>query len=164
MRARADLAYSDYILWIGNGLEQENEAGEIKLPTFLVFQPKKIMPLLDLLIEFVFSSISTGTLDPSCLTNSAILTPKNHAVDEINEIITSKFPRQKHPYLNFDETTNRAQQGLYIDFLHSLVPTGMPSHQLILKKHIPVLLLRNINPLNSLCNEQDLYVNSSTNT
>ncbi|XP_058189500.1 uncharacterized protein LOC131307103 [Rhododendron vialii] len=111
-----------------------------------------MVPALNELIEFVFPGLSTASFDLLSFSNSAILTPKNSAVDEINEVITSKFPGQEHTYLSFDETTDPAQQGLYIDFLHSLLPTGMPAHQLLLKKNIPILLLRNINASKGLCN------------
>ncbi|KAG5552505.1 hypothetical protein RHGRI_010554 [Rhododendron griersonianum] len=52
MRARIDPAFSAYILRVGNGLERENEAGEIKLPTSLVLQPTSTIPSLDQLIQF----------------------------------------------------------------------------------------------------------------
>lgn len=152
MRARADPAFSEYILRIGNGFEQEDEAEHIKLPVFLALQPTEAIPALDQLIDFVFPTIATGNLDLISLSNSAILAPKNQAVDEINEVIISKFPGTEHLYLSFYETSDVAQQGLYIDFLNSLTPAGMPAHRLILKKHIPILLLRNINPSKGLCN------------
>lgn len=152
MHARADPRFSDYILRIGNGLEPENETGNVRLPTFLALQPTKLMAPLDLLIEFVFPTISTDHLNLLSLTDSAILTLKNQAVDEINEIIASKFPGEEYKYLSIDQTADTTQQGLYIDFLNSLQPTRMPAHQLILKENFPVLLLRNINPSNGLCN------------
>lgn len=116
MRARIDPAFSTYILRVGNGLKRENEAGEIKLHTSLVLQPTSTIPSLDQLIQFVFRSFHSNTLDPFSLASSAILTPKNQAVDEINETMLSKFPNKEHIYLSFDETTNPTQQGLYIDF------------------------------------------------
>lgn len=152
MRARTDPAFSAYILRIGNGLEPEDHTEQIKLPSFLTLQPTKAIPALDQLIEFVYTSIPTTKLEQISLSNSAILTPKNDAVDEINEVITAKFPGEDHLYLSFDEATDIAQQGLYIDFINYLVPTRMPAHKLILKKKIHVLLLRNINPSKGLCN------------
>ncbi|XP_058189256.1 uncharacterized protein LOC131306845 [Rhododendron vialii] len=152
MRAWTDVAFSTYILRIGNGLEPKDHAGQIKLPSFLALQPTKAAPALDHLIEFVIPTISTTEFEQISLSNSAILTPKNDAVDEINELITAKFPGQDQLYLSFDQTTNKAQEGLYIDFINSLVPSGMPTHKLLLKKNILVLLLRNINPSKGLCN------------
>ncbi|KAG5537450.1 hypothetical protein RHGRI_024769 [Rhododendron griersonianum] len=152
MRARIDPAFSAYILRVGDGVEKENQAGEIKLPSSLVLQSTSTIPSLDQLIQFVFPSFHINTLDPLSLTDSAILTPKNQAVDEINETMLSKFPGKEHVYLSFDETTDPTQQGLYIDFLNSITPPGMPCHCLRLKRNSPILLLRNINPSQGLCN------------
>ncbi|KAG5533516.1 hypothetical protein RHGRI_027634 [Rhododendron griersonianum] len=152
MRAKTDPAFSAYILRVGSGLEKENKAGEIKLPSSLILQPTTNTPPLDQLIQFVFPSFDLHRLDPLSLTNSAILTPKNLAVDEINEAMIAKFPGKEHTYLSFDETSDPTQQGLYIDFLNSITPPGMPCHHLGLKKNCPIMLLRNINPSQGLCN------------
>ncbi|KAG2685086.1 hypothetical protein I3760_10G108500 [Carya illinoinensis] len=42
------------------------------------------------------------------------------------------------------------------DFLHTLTPNGLPPHELLLKKNCPIMLLRNINPSEGLCNEKRL--------
>ncbi|KAG5550811.1 hypothetical protein RHGRI_015690 [Rhododendron griersonianum] len=152
MRARTDPVFCNYILRIGNGLEPEDHTGQIRLPTLLALQPAKTTPSLDQLIEFVFPGIKTGNLDQLSSSNSAILTPKNDMVNEINELITSDYPGEEHVYLSFDETTNPSQLGLYVDFINSLTLPGMPAHKLFLKKEIPILLLRNINPSKGLCN------------
>ncbi|KAG5536263.1 hypothetical protein RHGRI_023890 [Rhododendron griersonianum] len=130
MLAKTDPAFSAYILQVGSGLEKENEAGEIKLPSSLILQPTTNTPPLDKLIQFVFPSFDLHRLDPLSLTNSAILTPKNLAVDEINETMIAKFPGKEYTYLSFDETSDPTQQGLYIDFLNSITPPGMPCHHL----------------------------------
>ncbi|KAG5537863.1 hypothetical protein RHGRI_025085 [Rhododendron griersonianum] len=152
MRARTDPAFSAYILRVGNGLEKENEAGEINLPPSLILEPTTRMQPLDHLIQFVFPSFDLHNVDPLSLTNSAILTPKNQAVDEINEAMIVKFPGKEQTYLSFDEASDPTQQGLYIDFLNSVTPQGMPTHHLRLKTNSPILLLRNINPSQGLCN------------
>ncbi|KAG5524887.1 hypothetical protein RHGRI_031532 [Rhododendron griersonianum] len=120
MRAKTDPAFSRYILQVGNGLEEENEVGEIKLPSSLILEPNTQVPPLEQLIQFVFPSFDLHRLDPLSLTNSAILMPKNQAVDEINEVMIGKFPGKEHTYLSFDETSDPTQQGLYIDFLNSV--------------------------------------------
>ncbi|CAK8540301.1 unnamed protein product [Lathyrus sativus] len=43
-------------------------------------------------------------------------------------------------------------QGDYIDYLKSLEPRGVPQHKLALKINTPVILLRNINPVEGICN------------
>ena len=39
-----------------------------------------------------------------------------------------------------------------MDYLNSLEPRGLPPHILTLKENSPVVLLRNINPIEGLCN------------
>ena len=37
------------------------------------------------------------------------------------------------------------------EYLHTLIPSGLPPHKLIIKKGVPVMLLRNLNPYQGLC-------------
>ncbi|KAH7510543.1 hypothetical protein FEM48_ZijujUnG0119500 [Ziziphus jujuba var. spinosa] len=47
---------------------------------------------------------------------------------------------------------DKSQQDIHEDFLNMLVPNGFPPHELRLKVNCPVILLRNINPSEGLCN------------
>ncbi|XP_052621335.1 uncharacterized protein LOC111914195 isoform X4 [Lactuca sativa] len=84
--------------------------------------------------------------------NRVILTTKNLFVDEINDILINKFPGLETEYINFDETADPNDQAQYEDLLHSLTPNGMSPHKLILKYNSPIILLRNMNPFEGLCN------------
>lgn len=46
------------------------------------------------------------------------------------------------------------------EFLNSLTPNGFPLHQLLLKPGCPVILLRNLNVYQGLCNGTRLFVNN----
>ncbi|XP_058185695.1 uncharacterized protein LOC131302920 [Rhododendron vialii] len=114
----------------------------------------------DQILHVVFNSITLsffidgpgGTENPLPITESAILTKKNQAIDEINEAMITKFLGEETTYLSFDMIDNPLEQGTYMDFLNSIMPTGMPSHRLVLKNNCPILLFRNINPSKELCN------------
>ena len=54
---------------------------------------------------------------------------------------------------NPDEANNYPQE-----FLHTLTPSGMPPHTLELKVGCIVMLLRNLDPTNGLCNGTRLFV------
>ncbi|KAG7980350.1 hypothetical protein I3843_05G178700 [Carya illinoinensis] len=102
--------------------------------------------------EAIFEGISNYSNNLIEMTNRAILTPKNHSVDEINAIIIEKFPGDMVRYYSFDETIDTSEQGVMEDFLNTLTPNGLPPHELLLKKNCPIMLLRNINPSEGLCN------------
>ena len=90
--------------------------------------------------------------DAHFLTNRAILTTKNEFIDEMNQILIEQFPGDSIKYYSFDSAIDEAQRNLSEEFLNRLTPSGLPPHELILKKNCPVILLRNIDPSSGLCN------------
>lgn len=133
-------------------MEPQNSKGEISIPSSMVIQSVPEKTPTQQLMDFAFPDLSRYSTDAISMTNSAILSPRNDTVDEINEELIGKFPGEQHEYLSIDQTVNKAHQGLYIDFMHSVAPLGLPPHRLILKENCPVILLRNINPSKGLCN------------
>lgn len=152
MRAKTDPLFSAYILRIGNGTELLNSTEQIKIPDSLILEPSLANTPLDQLMEFVYPNFINDHPSPLTITESAILTPKNLTVDTINDKMISKFPGEEKNYLSIDETNDITQQGMYIDYLNSASPPGLPPHRLVLKKNCPIVMLRNINPSKGLCN------------
>ncbi|GKB49965.1 ATP-dependent DNA helicase PIF1-like protein [Tanacetum coccineum] len=81
-----------------------------------------------------------------------ILTPKNDDAYAINEYMFTKLAGESITYNSADEvckgsTDNLEQLYLYpTEFLNSLNFPGMPPHALCLKRELPIMLLRNVNP------------------
>ncbi|XP_019163086.1 PREDICTED: ATP-dependent DNA helicase RRM3-like [Ipomoea nil] len=90
--------------------------------------------------------------DPYPLMKRGILTPKNEYVDEINNTLIARFPGEEKYYVSYDELLDSTSPHDFADFLHTISVPGLPPHKLILKKNCPVMLLRNINPAEGLCN------------
>ena len=91
----------------------------------------------------------------------AILTTKNEDVDNINDQIISIFPGNSQEFLSADSVEDKdlVHQTLYpVEFLNTLTPSGTPPHKLVLKKGVPIMLLRNISPTEGLCNGTRLIV------
>src|SRR6266511_6267769 len=91
----------------------------------------------------------------------AILTIRNEDVDDINEQIINIFPGQAQEFLSADSVEDKdlVHQNLYpVEFLNTLTPSGTPPHRLILKIGVPIMLLRNISPIEGLCNGTRLIV------
>ena len=97
------------------------------------------------------------------MVNRAILTTKNEFVDVLNNLLINIFPGETQEYISRDKTLDISEQGLFEDFLNSLTPNGFPPHNLILKPNCPIILLRNIDPPEGLCNGTRLTCKSLTN-
>ncbi|KAG6721278.1 hypothetical protein I3842_03G105100, partial [Carya illinoinensis] len=139
MRSRLDPDFCRYLIEVGNGNEPITVKDMIKISTEMLIQYNNDADSLNCLLEAIFEDISNYSNNLIEMTNRAILTPKNHSVDEINAIIIEKFPGDMVRYYSFDETIDTSEQGVIEDFL-------------LLKKNCPIMLLRNINPSEGLCN------------
>ncbi|GJS05278.1 ATP-dependent DNA helicase PIF1-like protein [Tanacetum coccineum] len=102
--------------------------------------------------------------DKEYLKERAILTLRNNDVDEINTYMFKKLTGKSVTYNSADEvckasTESLDQQQLYpTKFLNTLNFSGMPPHALCLKKELPIMLLRNVNPTKGLCNGTRLII------
>jgi ATP-dependent DNA helicase PIF1 len=88
------------------------------------------------------------------LVERAILTPKNVDVNNVNTLIMEQFPGEAVEYYSADiieEQTNSEHQ-YPMEFLNSLTIGGLLPHKLSLKIGSPIILLRNLNPSDGLCN------------
>ena len=61
-------------------------------------------------------------------------------------------------YHSFDSAEDDPHGFYAQEFLNSLTPPGMPPHALKLKINCPIILLRNIDPANGLCNGTRLVI------
>jgi ATP-dependent DNA helicase PIF1 len=61
-------------------------------------------------------------------------------------------------YHSFDSAVDDPNNYYSPEFLNTLTPNGLPPHVLKLKIGCPVILLRNIDPTNGLCNGTRLMV------
>ncbi|XP_075515449.1 uncharacterized protein LOC142550096 [Primulina tabacum] len=55
-------------------------------------------------------------------------------------------------YASFDEAIDDTQNFYPQEFLNTLTPNGMPHHSLVLKKTCTIMLLRNLDPSEGMCN------------
>ena len=88
------------------------------------------------------------------MTDCAILAPYNDDVREINNAADSIFPRESYEYLSSDTIVDSEAFAATHppEYLNTISLNNYPPHQLSLKLHQPIMLLRNINPQKGLCN------------
>ncbi|XGW13313.1 hypothetical protein V3C99_000002 [Haemonchus contortus] len=156
MRARdAGSDWHERLIEIGNG--DCNDADEC------VQMPEEMMCSSDIVTE-VFGA----TLDPdrtSELYECAILAPKNVHVQRLNDTALDRLrvdrSEDEKTYKSVDEAIyleGQYNQLFQQEYLNSLTPTGMPPHELRLKRGTIVMLLRNLDVTNGLCNGTRLRI------
>ena len=110
------------------------------------------------LIDIIFLDLNANMADKDYITTRAILSTCNDWVDMINMKMIDMFQGGETVYHSFDSAVDDPHNYYPSEFLNSLTPNGLPPHILKLKLGCPVILLRNIDPANGLCNGTRLVV------
>uniref|UniRef100_A0A8C4SGL7 ATP-dependent DNA helicase n=1 Tax=Erpetoichthys calabaricus TaxID=27687 RepID=A0A8C4SGL7_ERPCA len=105
----------------------------------------------DLVTEVFGQAISLDEIP--LLTHRAILCPKNIDVDQINNQVIALLPGESHETEHINSP---------LEYLNTINPAGLPQHSLNLKMETIVMLLRNLNTKQGLCNGTRLVVNTMT--
>ena len=104
------------------------------------------------LIKAVFLDLHLNGHRLAYIAGRAILSTKNYHVDELNERMINRFLGEEKIYHSFDMAEDETRMLYPPEFLNSLTPNGLPPHVLKLKVGCLIILLRNIDPVNDLCN------------
>jgi hypothetical protein len=148
-------AYADWVLRLGNGQLPTTEDDMVDLPANLCL-PHDTGDL----IEWTFPDLANNCHDPNWMFDRAILAPHNSVVDSINAAVISRFPGQEQHCISADGIVDDEDQVMAVptEYLNSINTPELPPHDLCLKPGMPVILLRNLNPQDSLCNGTRLLV------
>jgi hypothetical protein len=158
MRARFDPWFSDFLLRIGDGTEESIGQDYVRLPEEIVVAYTDSKKPVSKLINDVFPSLGQNGVSPSYISSRAILSTKNEYVDELNAMLIDRFPGEEKIYYSYDSAVDDPHNYYPPEFLNSLTPNGLPPHVLRLKINCPVILLRNLDPFNGLCNGTRLII------
>ena len=172
IQASGDRALEEFDRWslgIGNG-----DCSSIILPEQYI--STKITPNSaqntnsegEAMIKFcdkVFPNIANNINNPDWLDGRTILAPTNKEVNMINNTLELKLPGITDKLSSADYLENNQDLLRFNEeYLNSLTPAGFPPHDLRLKKGMPVMLMRNLNPKDGLCNGTKLvFIRSMEN-
>ena len=120
---------------------------------------------MDSLIQALYSQLlaQNQNLPDRYFLDRTILCPRNDQVHEINtSILDSVAPQEKTTYLSADTISDAEYEYIQPEVLHTINPSGFPLHKLELKIGAPLMLLRNLDPLQGLCNCTRLRLLRST--
>src|SRR6202012_382079 len=88
-----------------------------------------------------------------------VLSTLNADVDSLNKYVLEKFPGDKKTFQSADFIPTSEQSGeddsmlnYPVEYLNEINCSGLPLSNLELKKGCPVMVLRNLDPANGVCN------------
>jgi hypothetical protein len=91
--------------------------------------------------------------------NSIILTCLNQDAKYLNNLALEKMPGETIQSFSIDSICEEELISKYsTEFLNSISNNEIPEYELNLKKKVPIMLMRNLNPSNGLCNGTRLIV------
>jgi ATP-dependent DNA helicase PIF1 len=168
VRASGDPILEDFDKWtlsLGNGTADthllESFPGQVVLPVEMTTMIEsnteaekwKEGKSMEEFCKMVFPNLETNINEHNWLEGRAILSPTNKEVDIINDLMESRMPGNGIRLSSADTLENPADAFRFnTEYLNTLNPNGFSRHILTLKPGIPLMLLRNINPREGLCN------------
>ncbi|TVU21988.1 hypothetical protein EJB05_31660, partial [Eragrostis curvula] len=162
MRAQSDPLFSQYLLRVGDGVEVSVGDDYIRLPEEIVIEYDEEKGI-DKLVEDIFPNLLANVSDAAYMSSRAILSTKNEYVDQLNSKMIETFRGPSKVFYSFDYVEDDQINNYPIDFLNSLTPNGLPPHELKIKINCTLILLRNLDPHNGLCNGTRLVIRGFQN-
>lgn len=157
-------SFCEFLLNIGDGkvpLHQDITPETIQIPNMYVFNGD-----LNAFILWCYPEIETGSLD-NIEIDKAILSPHNKHVDILNEKILNMFTGETITLFSADSIVSDEDADIQmfpVEMLNKLQPNNFPLHELKLKRNSIIMLLRNLNTTDGLCNGTRLKFMELTNS
>ena len=157
-----DIEYAQYLLDVGNGEIPINPELEdmIKIPNEMESKHdclegfcQEIFPNLNKRIIDGMKDIDIDDDWNKFVHNRAIICPRNVDVDQVNDICLGLIEAEPTVFLSADSCIHQNDAVNYpVEFLNKITTQGTPDHALVLKKGAPIILLRNLDPVNGHVN------------
>jgi PIF1-like helicase len=154
MRLNQDEAhFAEWLLDVGHG-RNSDASGMVKLPDSM-----RCGNSLENLIQAIYGDLNEINLqqpNDQFFAERTILCGRNEAVDALNVKILNKLAGEEKVFVSSD---SREREGgadgdmeYPVEFLNSINLSGMPLSKLRLKLGVPIMILRNLDQKNGLCN------------
>ena len=149
--------FDNWSLSVGNG-EMENLTIPDTMIASTITPDSSVNPIserqaMEEFCDRVFPDLSVNIHNPEWLDGRAILAVTNKEVKILNEVLVSKLPGNTDTLKSADQLDNDQDLLRFnTEYLNNECPNGFPPHNLRLKAKMPLMLLRNLNPREGLCN------------
>ena len=148
--------FADWLLAVGEDRLEKVDDDRICCPHAMVLRNQT----LDGLSHAIYNGVEDAGMDPRVFfSQRAILAARNDNVAEINTAVLNMVPGETHEFLSADKVDD--EEGANViptEFLNRLDVNGWPPHRFQLKVRSPIILLRNLDASNGLCNGTRLII------
>ncbi|XP_058775557.1 uncharacterized protein LOC131649819 [Vicia villosa] len=159
--------FSKWILNVGDGKISEPNDGlvDIKIPQDLLIT--NYADPIKAIVENTYPNLVNVFQDVAYLQGKVILAPTIKVVDKINHYVLDLIPEEE--YLSYDSidrtdtSYTKAYEVLTPEFLSKLRTSSLPNHRIKLKVGTPIMLMRNLDQSDGLCNGTRLIVTRLAN-
>ena len=144
-------AFAQYLLDLGDGkipLIDSHSDYAISIHDSILFEGNT----LEDFVNWVFPDLQENCGDPMWLCERSILCPTNQEIDQVNELMTRRFPGESYECCSVDSVESDDGHTYPQEFLNTLCPSGIPPHKMTLKEGMIIMLLRNFDQENGHCN------------
>ena len=154
----ANTRLASLLMEVGNGTVREVVNGCVRIPDEYVFNSNG--EDVNSFIDWAYPTLNDGIVD----TDSSIIAPLNKDVDFLNKACLDRMTPNVEAIVlaSSDEVVVEDDpievQHFQEEYLNTIKLPGLPPHLLELKIDTPVVLLRNLDPANGLCNGTRLQV------
>ncbi|KAK7275882.1 hypothetical protein RIF29_17008 [Crotalaria pallida] len=156
--------FGNWILSIGDGNIGliEDDHAVVNLPDELLIMDAD--DSLIKLVQFAYPDLLQNIKNYKFFEERTILAPRLDNVEQINDLILSLIPGEEKEYLSSDTPCiSDMDDDIHVEwftteFLNDIKISGLSNHKLVLKVGVPVMLLRNIDQANGICNGTRLIV------
>jgi hypothetical protein len=132
MRAQSNPWFSDYLVRIGNGIEDTFAGDYVCLPKDIVIEYEDEHSI-DRLIDCVFLDLSKNACSTHYMHEHGILCTRNDYADEINARMIDRFLGKTMVFYSLDSMDDDERNNYPQDIINSITPNGLPSHELRIK-------------------------------
>jgi len=149
-------AEADFARWqleVGQGKHTDQQSN-ISLPAHFKCRENTV----DSLIDSIYPGISTPH-PPQYFADCTILSSLNSDVDSLNKKALERFPGPVQVFYGADSIPTSEQSGgkdpmlnYPVEYLNEINCSGLPLAKLEVKVGCPVMILRNLDPANGVCN------------
>lgn len=159
--------YAQWLLDVGHGRTHvHGDHSKLSIPD------RMLRPDLDTLLSSVYAGLESEVPPPpEFFLNRIILSARNEDVEEVNNRLLDRMAGEVHVYHSADtvlleagadgddmDLASRSNHSFPPEYLRSLSASGLPPGELRLKVGCPIILLRNLDPSQGLCNGTRLIV------